>query len=145
MTNATVNPMLSRDRDMMNALHSPIEGTGVPMTVEWVTVASAGDKKKAVFSAHMATGGLSFDTGGRNQLNFEFAALAYDKDGKEAGETARNYTPVVPETQLASVRANGVSFQNALQLNPGKYTVRFVVRDNVTGKVGSVTAPLTVD
>jgi hypothetical protein len=52
---------------------------------------------------------------------------------------------VVPETQLASVRANGVSFQNALQLNPGKYTVRFVVRDNVTGKVGSVTAPLTVD
>jgi VWFA-related protein len=145
VTNATMNPLLSRDHDMVNALHSPIEGTGVPMTVEWVTVASAGDKKKAVFSAHMATGGLSFDAGGRNQLNFEFAAVAYDKDGKEAGETARNYTPVVPEAQLASVRTNGVSFQNALQLNPGNYTVRFVVRDNVTGKVGSVTAPLTVD
>ena len=70
VTNATMNPMLSRDIDMVNALHSPIEGTGVPMTVEWVTVASAGDKKKAVFSAHMATGGLSFDTGNRNQLNF---------------------------------------------------------------------------
>lgn len=145
VTNATMNPLLSRDRDMVNALHSPIEGTGVPMTVEWVTVASAGDKKKAVFSAHMATGGLSFDEGGRNQLNFEFAAVAYDKDGKEAGETARNYTPVVPEAQLASVRTNGVSFQNALQLNPGNYTVRFVVRDNVTGKIGSVTAPLTVN
>jgi hypothetical protein len=41
------------------------------------------------------------------------------------------------------VKANGVDFRNSLDLMPGKYTVRFVIRDNVTGKVGSVTAPLT--
>jgi VWFA-related protein len=145
VTNATMNPMLSRDRDMANALHSPIEGTGVPVTVQWVGLAADGDKKRAVFSAHMAPGGLSFDPGGRDQLNFDFAALAYDKDGKEAGQTARNYTPVVPPAQIASVKANGMDFRNALELAPGKYTVRFVVRDNVTGKVGSVTAPLTVN
>ena len=28
---------------------------------------------------------------------------------------------------------------------PGQYAVRVVIRDNVTGKVGSVTAPLTVN
>jgi len=145
VTNATMNPLLSRDRDMANALHSPIEGTGVPVTVQWVGLAADGDKKKAVFSAHMAPGGLSFDAGGRDQLNFDFAALAYDKNGKEAGQTARNYTPVVPAAQLASVKANGMDFRNALELAPGHYTVRFVVRDNVTGKVGSVTAPLTVN
>jgi VWFA-related protein len=145
VTNATMNPLLSRDRDMANALHSPIEGTGVPMTVQWVGLAPEGDKKKAVFSAHMPGGGLTFEGGGRSQLNFDFAALAYDKDGKEAGQTARNYTPVVPDAQIASVRANGMDFRNALELAPGKYTVRFVVRDNVTGKVGSVTAPLTVN
>ncbi len=144
VTNATMNPLLSRDRDMSNALHSPIEGTGVGMTVQWVGVAADGDKKKAVFSAHMPGGGLSFEGGGRTQLNFDFAALAYDKDGNEAGQTARNYAPVVPDAQVASVRANGMEFRNALEL-AGKYTVRFVVRDNVTGKVGSVTAPLTVN
>ncbi len=145
VTNATMNPLLSRDRDMANALHSPIEGTGVGMTVQWVGVTADGDKKKTVFSAHMPGGGLSFEGGGRSQLNFDFAALAYDKDGKEAGQTARNYAPVVPDAQVASVRANGMDFRNALELAPGKYTVRFVVRDNVTGKVGSVTAPLTVN
>jgi VWFA-related protein len=145
VTNATMNPLLSRDRDMVNALHSPIEGTGVAMTVQWVGLAPDGDKKKAVFSAHMPGGGLTFEGNGRSQLNFDFAALAYDKDGKEAGQTARNYTPVVPDAQIASVRANGMDFRNALELAPGKYTVRFVVRDNVTGKVGSVTAPLTVN
>jgi len=145
VTNSTMNPMLSRDIDMSNALHSPIEGTGVPMTVEWVTVATDGDKKKAVFMAHMPAGSLSFDPAGRDQLNFDFAAMAYDKSGKEAGQAAQRFTRPVPEAQLASVRANGVGFQNALILTPGTYTVRFVVRDNVTGKVGSVTAPITVE
>ena len=140
-----MNPMLSRDLDMANALHSPIEGTGVPVTVEWVTLASEGDKRKAVFFAHMPAGSLSFDPVGRDQLNFDFAAMAFDKNGKEAGQAIQRFTKPVPAEQLASVKTNGVGFRNALELGPGKYTVRFVVRDNVTGKVGSVTAPLTVD
>jgi VWFA-related protein len=145
VTNATMNPMLSRDLDMANALHSPIEGTGVPVTVEWVTVASEGDKKKAVFFARMPAGSLSFDPAGRDQLNFDFAAMAFDKKGREAGHAIQRFTKPVPADQLASVKANGVAFRNALELGPGEYTVRFVVRDNVTGKVGSVTAPLTVN
>ena len=145
VTNATMNPILSRKLDISNALHSPIEGTGVPMTVEWVTLASAGDKKKAVFFAHMPAGSLSFDPAGRDQLNFDFDALAYDKNGKEAGQAMLSFTKPVPAEQLASVRAKGIGFQNALELSPGQYTVRFVVRDNVTGRVGSVTAPLKVD
>jgi VWFA-related protein len=145
VTNATMNPLLSRGIDMSNALHSPIEGTGVPVTVQWLGLAPAGAKKKVSFAAHMAPGGLSFDPAGRDQLNFEFAAMAYDKDGKVSGEVEHSYTPAVPAAQLASVKNNGVDFLNALELAPGKYTVRFVIRDNVTGRVGSVTAPLTVN
>jgi VWFA-related protein len=145
VTNATMNPLLSRNTDMSNALHSPIEGTGVPVTVQWLGVAANGDKKKATFLAHMPAGSLTFDPAGRDQLNFDFAALAYDKDGKEAGQAAQNFTRPIPADQLASVRANGVGFRNSLELGPGTYTVRFVVRDNVTGKIGSVTAPLTVN
>jgi VWFA-related protein len=145
VTNSTMNPMLSRNLDMSNALHSPIEGTGVPVTVQWLSVAANGDKKKAVFLAQMPAGSLVFDPAGRDQLNFDFAALAYDKDGKEAGEAVKNFTKPIPQDQLAAVHANGVGFRNSLDLAPGKYTVRFVVRDNVTGKIGSVTAPLTVN
>ena len=145
VTNATMNPLLSRGLDMKNALQSPIEGTGIPITVQWVGIAATGEKKKATFSAHMSAGGLSFEPSGRDQLNFDFAATAYDKNGKVSGEIEHSYTPAVPQAQLAAVRANGVDFRNAIELAPGIYTVRFVVRDNVTGKVGSVTAPLTVN
>jgi hypothetical protein len=33
----------------------------------------------------------------------------------------------------------------ALDLAPGEYTVRFVVCDDLTGRIGSVAAPLTVE
>lgn len=145
VTNATMNPMLSRNVDISTALHSPIEDTGVPVTVQWLSVSPEGTKKKAVFFAHMPAGSLSFDPAGRDQLNFDFVALAYDRNGKEAGQAAQNFTRPIPQDQLASVRANGVGFRNALELPPGQYNVRFVVRDNVTGKVGSVTAPLTLN
>lgn len=145
VTNATMNPLLSRNVDIATALHSPIEDTGVPVTVQWLSVSEDGIKKKAVFFAHMPAGSLSFDPAGRDQLNFDFVALAYDKDGKEAGQAAQSFTRAIPPDQLASVRAGGVGFRNALELPPGQYNVRFVVRDNVTGKVGSVTAPLTLN
>jgi VWFA-related protein len=145
VTNATMNPLLCRNTDMKNALQSPIEGTGVPLTVQWVNQATDGNKQKATFAAQLPGGGLSFDPAGRDQLNFEFAAVAYDKYGKVSGEVSNSYAPVVPEAQLASVKTNGMAIRNAIDLAPGKYTVRFVIRDNVTGKVGSVTAPLTVN
>ena len=145
VTNATMNPQLSRNVDLANALRSPIDSTGVPVTVQWLNISADGDKKKATFLAHMPAGSLSFDPYGRDQLNFDFEARAYDKNGKEAGQSALSFTKPVPQDQLASVRAHGLNFRNTLQLAPGKYTVRLVVRDNVTGRVGSVTAPLTVN
>lgn len=146
VTNATLHMELTRDSDMSYALTSPIEGTGVPVSVQWAGVSGDGDKKKAIFLAHMPPNGLTFDPSGPNKLNFDFAAIAFNqKDGKQAGQVNVNFAKSISDAQLATVRANGVGFRNALELGPGKYTVRFVVRDNVTGKMGSVTAPLTVN
>ena len=53
--------------------------------------------------------------------------------------------PSLSDAQVASIRNTGVGFNYDLELAPGQYAVRFVVRDNVSGKIGSVTAPLTVN
>jgi VWFA-related protein len=146
VTNATVHAQLSKNSDMNYALTTPVEGTGVPITVEWAGVVGEGEKKKVVFTARMPPNGLTIDPATQNKIDFEFATLAWkDKDSKPASSTAQNFSKVLPDAQLASIRANGVSFKNSIELAPGKYTVRFVVRDNFTGKVGSVTAPLTVN
>jgi hypothetical protein len=51
----------------------------------------------------------------------------------------------VPDAQTTSLRTGGIDMKNALELGPGQYAIRIVIRDNVTGKIGSVTAPLTVN
>ena len=50
-----------------------------------------------------------------------------------------------PLAALPKIKAEGMIYKNALQLLPGTYQVRFVVRDNLSGRIGSVTAPLTVN
>jgi len=149
VTNTTVNFDLTRSADVSFALTSPIEGTGVPLTVRWLGSSGEGTKKKTQFVIHMPPGAVSIDsTDGRKHVNFDFAAAAYvgnNKTGKTAVTTQQTFTTNVPDAQVASLLANGIDFKNALELGPGQYVVRVVIRDNVTGKVGSVTAPLTVN
>jgi VWFA-related protein len=148
VTSATLHMDLSRGADMNFALTSPIEGTGVPLNVKWLGVSGDGAKKKAGFLLHLPFDALALDPAGQNKVNFDFAAAAYSlnsKDGKAAITLGKSFAPSLNEAQLADVRAKGVGFGYDLDLAPGKYSVRFVVRDNVTGRIGSVTAPLTVN
>src|SRR5580704_247500 len=47
-----------------------------------------------------------------------------------------------PASALDKIKAEGIFYRNALELLPGMYQVRFVVRDNLSGRIGSVSAPL---
>jgi len=146
VTNATIHAELTRNSDLSYAMSSPIEGTGVPITMQWAGLTASGDKKRAVFLAQLPAKGLAFDPAGQNKLNFDIAAVAFgEKDGKEAARSTMNFAKPVPDDKLAGFRAEGVKYRGSLDLVPGKYVVRVVVRDNVTGKIGSVTAPLTVN
>jgi hypothetical protein len=42
-------------------------------------------------------------------------------------------------------RSKGTDYRGALTVAPGEYTVRFVVRDRLSGRIGTVSAPLKVD
>jgi VWFA-related protein len=148
VTNATLHMDITRQSDLNFALTSPIEGTGVPVSVKWLGVSGDGPTKKAEFSIRMPPTGLSFEPGSQNRLNFDYAVAAYadkSKDGKPANWIGKSLTSTVTPAQMPTLQAKGVGLTNALDLAPGQYSVRFVVRDNVTGKIGSVTAPLTVN
>src|SRR5262249_50710394 len=56
VTNATVDMAMTRDLDLKYAMETPIEGTGIPVTISWAGVTGDGDNKKATFNAHMAPG-----------------------------------------------------------------------------------------
>jgi hypothetical protein len=150
VTNATIHLDLTRKSDLTYALASPIEGTGVPMTVKWMGVSGDGAKKKAELFIHVPLDSVTLQPGeeGKSRLNFDVAAAAFvekSKDGQPVTGSSKTVTASLTDSQMTSMRANGIGMNDILELGPGRYTVRVVIRDNVTGKVGSVTAPLTVN
>jgi VWFA-related protein len=149
VTNTTMNPDNVRATDLTYALGTPIEGTGVPVSLKWLGTSGDGAKKKTEFIVHMPADGVSIiGSNGQNHIDFDFAAAAYlvsKKAEKAALTIGKAVNANVPDAQMASLRASGIDMKNALELAPGNYVVRVVIRDTVTGKLGSVTAPLTVN
>jgi VWFA-related protein len=143
VTNATMNPGLSQEADLGLALLSPFDSTGIPLSVQWAGMAPDGDKKKVAFALHLPATGVTIE-GESNAFNVDFMAQAV-KAGvppSNVGSTAKGtFTP----DALNKVKGEGIFYKNAFHLPPGDYQVKFVVRDNLSGKIGSVSAPLTVN
>ena len=43
------------------------------------------------------------------------------------------------------IAAEGMNYSQTFEVPPGSYQVRFIVRDNLSNKIGSVIAPLQVN
>lgn len=143
VTNATVDPDLTHKADVGFALASPFDSTGIPVSVKWQGISVDGAKKKVAFAIHLPAVGV-IDEADKNRFDVDFVAQASAKGNpvSSAGQTTKG---TVPAANLAKIKADGIFYQNALELPPGSYDVRFVVRDNLSGRIGSVTAPLTVN
>jgi hypothetical protein len=86
------------------------------------------------------------DAADNNHISLEFLASVTTPTGLQASRPDGKTVDLHPAPELlAKIREKGIGYRAALDLAPGEYTVRFVVRDNLTGRVGSVAAPLKVE
>jgi VWFA-related protein len=149
VTNATVHRELTRSSDLGTALTSPLEGTGIAITMKWSGITGEGDKKKADFMVHLAPGAITLGGAPDNRVNFEFVVTAYAANAKKDDipkKFGQTFASSLPDAKAATLREKGINFGGSLpDIAPGQYAVRLVVRDGITGKIGSVTAPLTIN
>lgn len=134
----------SRDTDMKIAMASPLESNAVPLKLHWLEQASAGDKVKVNFELWMPGTAATIDTGRKNRIDLAIIGLAKTFDGKVEDTFEQQLAGDLPQKVAAEVTRQGISNSGSFTLAPGKYAVRFVVRDSQSGRVGTVTAPLDV-
>jgi hypothetical protein len=148
VTNATIDPENSRSNDISSALQSPLDYTSLALTMRWdkIEAGKVPGKKHANYEMHLAPDLTIGNGADNNHLLLEFIAVAKTADGKQVDhpQGQKIDTHVAPD-KLASIQQKGIGYNGALDLAPGDYTVRFVVRDDLSGRVGSVVAPLKVE
>jgi hypothetical protein len=96
-------------------------------------------------SIELAGDSLKFVEKGANyEGKFEFVAQVTDAKGK-ISSVARDAVQVrLPAERAEKIKAGGIFYSTDFQLRPGTYKLKFLVRDNVTGKLGSFEQPITV-
>ncbi len=142
VTNATTDPRKTHDADLRFALSSPFDSTAIPLTVQWLGKTPDGDRTKVGFVMRLTTNGV-IDEADQNRFDIDFLAQATKASSTpvQAGQSVKG--TMQPDV-LAKVKKEGIYYTSVLDLPSGDYQVRFVVRDNLRGKVGTVSAPLTV-
>jgi VWFA-related protein len=148
VTNATVDPENSRTADISSALQSPLDYTSLAMVVHWDKIEPGKEtgKKHVNYEMHLAPDAALVNESENNHVMLEFVAVAKTPEGKTVDRPVGQSVDahLTPE-KLAGIRQKGVAYHGAIDLAPGEYTVRFVVRDNLSGRTGSVAAPLKVE
>jgi VWFA-related protein len=148
VTNATIDPENSRNSDISSALESPLDFSSLALVARWAKTEPGKDpgRKSVKFEMHVAADPAMIDEADNNHLVLDFLAQAKTPEGKlidhPIGQKIDAH--LTPE-KLSAVRKVGLAYGGALNLPPGEYTVRFVVRDDLNGRIGSVAAPLKVE
>lgn len=139
-----LDPQEVRNSDMRLQLSSLLSDPGIPFRGQWTIKEPKGDKKDVGFEMHILP---SAKLVGDNEphLNLDIAAIARAKDGSIAGQFAQKIDRQLPPQAVSTITNSGIDYRNAMNLAPGKYLVRLVVRDNNTGRMGSATTLVTVD
>jgi hypothetical protein len=87
---------------------------------------------------------LTVDVQNGNAVDLTLLAVAYDAGSKSASQSELHVAAKLTPERLEKLRKSALGVRASLELVPGKYNVRFAVRDNFSGEIGSVEYPLEV-
>ena len=145
LTKDMQNPEATRQTDESMAVTSSLSFTTLPISGMWQEIEPAGDKRKVHFSLFIPPGATAIDAEHDNHIKVDFLGIARDFKGKDVAAFSQQLDKKLPPAGVSQIQASGLTYVNTLTIPPGQYNVSIVVRDNLTGKIGSVVAPLRVD
>jgi hypothetical protein len=148
VTSTTANPDKSRNSDLASAFSSPLDYTSLGLTVQFgvTEIGKQAGKRHVKYQMHLVADPRLVDETDNNHVALEFLALAKTPEGKAVDHPMGQITNAhVSADSLLSIQKRGVGYDGGMDLAPGEYTIRFVVRDDLSGRIGSVAAPLKVE
>lgn len=142
LTNTTHDPAATRQQDIYWALNSPMDFTALPVTIRWTSISDGGRKRKVKFDIELGANSATVDEEDGNQINLDFSAVAKNGKGEISAEASQTYKVKLKPEGVEQIRDDGITYHNEISVPDGEYLVTFIVRDNLSGRMGTVIVPL---
>ncbi len=139
----------TRERQILDALRSPVDFTGLRLNVQELPAEADAKPAAAGKSAHEFRVGilgssLRIDGAHDNAVDAFVVSVALNEGGKNMASAQQRVAAKLDAKTVEKIHQAGLGVRLRLELAPGKYELRFVVRDNLSGEIGSVGYPLEV-
>lgn len=132
--------------EVFNAIGSPLEYTSLPLEVklEGVSPVEENARKQRVAFVLFVPPTAGFIAGEDNRMNLAFAAVAKQPDATPVAQFVREAAGALKPQAAADLGIHGFVMPGSVDLEPGEYELKCVVRDNQNGHIGSVSLPIKV-
>jgi VWFA-related protein len=142
-----------RRKQLVDALASPVQYTGLRLTARLLPSSSdpastsksatAGTgKRPAEFMLGVMGNSITIDREKGNAIDLEVVTLAFDSNRKSVATTSQVIATGLKPEMMQKTLQTGLGIPEKLDLPPGKYEVKFAVRDNSSGLLGTVSVPI---
>lgn len=133
-----------KDYSLAAGLSAPLDFTELPFTLSSaVDPQSPAAKRKMGFVVTFPPQADMPEPLG-NRLDLEILVRATAAHGEAPQNATFNAAGQLSPEQAQQAHEKGFALNNVIELAPGDYTVKFLVHDKLTGRLGSVTIPLKV-
>jgi hypothetical protein len=134
-----------KEAQLQLALESENPVTDLPIAVEIDYFRLEKAKYFVPVSVEIPGSALAFHGKGSKQATeLDFTAQVRDAHGRVASVVRDTIPLKLDETTAGLVTRKRIQYDTGFTLTPGKYTLRFVARENGEGKVGTFETPFTI-
>jgi VWFA-related protein len=133
-------------KHVLSAYNSPLDYTELSLDVVLGDPQPDGAKTKLPLAISLPPASVFVDRDQNNLTEVEFGAAAFnDRDlSKSVAEASQTLRGNLKTETMDKLLKEGLTHKLELDLPPGQYHVKCVVYDHLTGKTGSVTAPVEI-
>src|SRR6185295_4653594 len=116
----------------------PLRAIPIELAADFLDTAQTGTL--GVVAAHIDAGQLSYSLNNNlHQTFLDVVTLVFDEKGKVAGNFSERLSLSLKPELIDQVRRLGFTYRKLMPLKPGFYQVRFAVREEGSGHLGSAT------
>src|SRR5215472_10415815 len=129
----------SRDEQLAEAVHSDNPVVELPIAVETAMFRLNDEQVYVPISAKLSSTALDWaEKHGRRQAEFDFAAeLRAIPSGQIVAQLRDTINVQLDQQRFEQVHQSNLVYQGGVVLSPGTYHLKFVARENESGKIGT--------